>query len=133
MRSDAMPAKKPSPAACCTPDAGACCPPRPQLADRPLLDYRQADRLAGLFKVLANDTRLRLLHALVRAGEMAVTDLAVAVGMKTQAVSNQLQRLNDWGIVASRREGTSIRYRIADRCAPPLLDLALCLMEDART
>jgi DNA-binding transcriptional ArsR family regulator len=130
-----MTAKKPLPAPCCSPAPEAaepCCPPRPALQDRPLLDYQQADRLAGLFKVLANDTRLRLLHALIAAGEMAVTDLAATVAMKTQAVSNQLQRLHDWGIVACRREGTSIRYWIADCCVPPLLDLGLCLMEDAR-
>ena len=36
-----------------------------------------------------------------------VTDLAGSLGMKPQAVSNQLQRLSDLGIVASRREGTS--------------------------
>ncbi len=40
---------------------------------------------AAVFKVLANDTRLRLLHALVRADELCVTDLAASVGMKAQA------------------------------------------------
>jgi len=35
----------------------------------------QAGGLAAVFKVLANDTRLRLMHALVRADEMCVTDL----------------------------------------------------------
>jgi ArsR family transcriptional regulator, lead/cadmium/zinc/bismuth-responsive transcriptional repressor len=34
-----------------------------------------------LFKVLANDSRLRLLHALERAGELCVTDLASEVQM----------------------------------------------------
>ena len=77
-----------------------CCPPKPALKDRPLLSPIQAGGLAAVFKVLANDTRLRLLHALVRADELCVTDLAAAVGMKPQAVSNQLQRLSDLGILA---------------------------------
>jgi len=86
-----------------------------------------------VFKVLANDTRLRLLHALVRADEMGVTDLAAAVGMKPQAVSNQLQRLSDLGILTHRRDGKSIIYRLVDPCVMTLLDRGLCLMEDANT
>jgi DNA-binding transcriptional ArsR family regulator len=88
-------------------------------------------RLVGLFKVFSNETRLRLLHALIRAGELRVTDLAEAVGMKPQAVSNQLQRLADRGIVESRRDGNSMLYRISDPCVPALLDQGLCLLEDA--
>jgi DNA-binding transcriptional ArsR family regulator len=87
--------------------------------------------LAAVFKVLANDTRLRLLHALVRADELCVTDLAASVGMKPQAVSNQLQRLSDLGILASRRDGNSIYYRVVDLCVRSLLDQGLCLMEEA--
>lgn len=86
-----------------------------------------------MFKVLANDSRLRLLHALVRAGEMRVADLAEAVGMKVQAVSNQLQRLADRGILTCRRDGTNIYYRILDPCVVSILDHGLCLSEDAKT
>lgn len=89
-----------------------------------------AGELAGTFRVLANDTRLRLLHALVRAGELCVSDLASELEMAPQAVSNQLQRLADRRIVASRREGNRILYRIVDQCVPALLDLALCLTEE---
>ena len=91
----------------------------------------QAGGLAAVFKVLANDTRLRLLHALVRADELGVNDLAAAVGMKPQAVSNQLQRLSDLGVLASRREGKSIIYRLVDLCVASLLDQSLCLMEES--
>ncbi len=83
-----------------------------------------------MFKVLANDTRLRLLHALVRADELCVTELAKSLSMKPQAVSNQLQRLSDLGILASRREGNNIHYRVVDLCVRSLLDQALCLMEE---
>lgn len=120
-----MPATKPAPVL-------ACCPAKPDLRQRPLLTQEQAVELMGLFKILASDTRLRLLHALARAGEMCVTDLAGAVGMTAQAVSNQLQRLVDRGILGSRREGKSIIYRIVDPCVTDLLDRGLCLAEDAR-
>jgi len=106
------------------------CSPKPALAKRPLLSGGQARRLMGVFKVLANDTRLRLLHALAREGEVCVTELASAVGMRAQAVSNQLQRLADQGIVEARREGNQIFYRIVDPCVTALMDRGLCLMED---
>jgi DNA-binding transcriptional ArsR family regulator len=103
---------------------------KPVLRDRPLIEQIQADELVRLYKVLANDTRLRLLHALERAGELSVTDLAAEVGMKPQAVSNQLQRLADRRIVASRREGSRLFYRIADPCVTGLIDLGMCLLEE---
>jgi DNA-binding transcriptional ArsR family regulator len=89
----------------------------------------QAAELADLFKVLANDTRLRLLHALVGAGELCVGDLAEALGMTAQAVSNQLQRLADRGVLASRRQGNNVYYRVVNACVTELLDRGLCLVE----
>lgn len=99
------------------------------LSDRPLLSPVQAGGLASVFKVLANDTRLRLLHALLRADELCVTDLATRLGMQPQAISNQLQRLLDLGIVATRRDGNNKYYRVLNGCVEPLLGLALCLTE----
>src|SRR5271163_3903955 len=110
-------------------DTGCCA--KPNLKERPLLSPIQAGGLAAVFKVLANDTRLRLLHALVRAEELCVTDLAASVGMKPQAVSNQLQRLSDLGILASRRDGTNIHYRLVDVCVSGLLEQGWCLMDEA--
>jgi ArsR family transcriptional regulator, lead/cadmium/zinc/bismuth-responsive transcriptional repressor len=83
-----------------------------------------------LFKILANDSRLRLLQA--RAGELRVSDLAAVVAMTPQAVSNQLQRLADRRIVAARRDGNNVYYRLVDPCAASLLDVGLCLLEDTQ-
>ena len=110
----------------------AVCPPKPAIEQRPLISLAQANSVRRTFQVLADATRLRLLHALVRAGEMCVSDLARAVEMKPQAVSNQLQRLLDRGILASRRNGNFIHYRIIDPCVVGLLDLGLCLTEDSK-
>ena len=104
-----------------------CDPAQPPLAERPLIEEAQARELVGLFKVLANDSRLRLVHALERAEELCVTDLAAEVGMTPQAVSNQLQRLVDRRILAARRQGNNVLYRIVDPCVTSLLELALCL------
>jgi DNA-binding transcriptional ArsR family regulator len=106
---------------------------KPPLRLRPLIDEHRARDLTRLFKMLSNETRLRLLHALHRAGEMSVTDLAAEIGMAPQAVSNQLQRLADRQIVVARREGSRLFYRIADPCVPGLLDLGLCLLEETES
>jgi len=105
------------------------CTPKPPLRERDLLSPEQASALEELFKVLANDTRLRLLHAIARRREMCVGDLADELQMTPQAVSNQLQRLR--GIVGARRDGNSIYYRIVDQCVLILLDRGLCLLEEA--
>lgn len=107
------------------------CPPKQPLEQRPLITSHEARNLVLIFKVLSNDSRLRLLHALVRSGELCVTELAEEVGMKPQAVSNQLQRLTDRGIVETRRDGNKIYYRIVDPCVISLLDQGMCLTEDA--
>jgi ArsR family transcriptional regulator, lead/cadmium/zinc/bismuth-responsive transcriptional repressor len=97
------------------------------LQQRCLLTLAEAAGLQSVFKVLGNDTRLRILHALIRSGELRVTDMARTLKMTPQAVSNQLQRLAALGILSSRRDGTSIHYQIINPCIAPLLDLALCL------
>ena len=106
------------------------CFPKPVVGDRALITSAEAGELMALFKVLANDTRLRLLHALARSGELCVTELATAVGMKPPAVSNQLQRLADRGILKATRHGNNIQYRMVDPCVPRLLELGLCLIEE---
>jgi DNA-binding transcriptional ArsR family regulator len=106
------------------------CPAKAGLRDRPLISPEQAAEVGALFDVLAGDTRLRLLHEIARQTEVCVNDLAGALEMKPQAVSNQLQRLLDKGIVATRRAGNSIYYRIVDNCILILLDRGLCLIEE---
>jgi len=108
------------------------CRPKPALGERPLLTIEQAADLTGIFKVLANENRLRILHALVRAEEMWVSELAETVGMSPQAVSNQLQLLVLRGILGCRREGLNMHYRISDPCVIALLNYGLCLSEEAK-
>lgn len=108
------------------------CRPKPALAERPLMSPEQAADLTGIFKVLANNTRLRILHALVRDEELKVSELANQVGMSPQAVSNQLQLLVLRGILGCRREGLNMHYRIVDPCVIALLNYGLCLSEEAK-
>ena len=105
--------------------------PFPHLADDLLGDATAAD-LADLFKVLANDNRLRILHVIHLAGEVSPSEIAGRVGASQQSVSNQLQRLADQRIVHARRDGQRVLYRIIDPCVPGLMDLGVCLLAERR-
>jgi len=106
------------------------CPAKASLKERPRMTGEQAIAVEELFAVLANDTRLRLLHEIASRDEVCTRDLAHALEMKPQAVSNQLQRLQDKGIVAGRRNGNNVYYRIVDNCVIVLLERGLCLIEE---
>jgi DNA-binding transcriptional ArsR family regulator len=101
------------------------------IEQRTLLTEDQVRPLESMFKILANGTRLRLLHALIREPALCVSEIAERIGMKPQAVSNQLQRLSDQGILDARRNGNQVHYSIVDCCVTPLLTYGLCLASDA--
>ena len=107
-----------------------CCPGKLELKMRSLISVAQAQNLEKIFKTLSNNTRIRILHAFVKNSELCVTEIARMLDMKSTAVSNQLQKLTDQGIVKNRRDGNRIIYRILDPCIIKLLDSAWCLDED---
>ena len=74
----------------------------------------KAGQVAGLLGALANDRRLLILCKLVEVGEATVGALAEDVGLSQSALSQHLARLREEGIVAFRRDGQSLWYRIAD-------------------
>lgn len=102
----------------------------PTLAAEAPLSVETADALQQLFKVLANDLRLRILHAVLTEDELCVSDICRRVEMSPPAVSNHLQRLHDQGIVASHREGQRVYYRVVDPCVAGLMDLGVCLLKE---
>lgn len=70
------------------------------------------ERQARLCQVLTDPKRLRLLTAL-RGGERSVGDLAETIAASSTNVSQHLALMRDVGLVATRREGTTIYYRLA--------------------
>lgn len=82
-------------------------------------------RASLLLKALADPTRMRLLLALKAAGELCVCDLALLAGVSVSAVSHQLRLLRQARLVAFRREGKQVYYRLADAHVEWLLGTAL--------
>lgn len=79
-----------------------------------VLDYAAADELVSTFAVLADPTRSRILHALSLADELCVCDLALLLGISQSALSHQLRLLRDRRVVARRKAGRIVYYRLAD-------------------
>ena len=80
--------------------------------------------LAQLYKALGDPTRLRILWALDQ-GEMCVCDLAAFLGVSESAVSHQLRLLRQLHLVANRRNGPILYYRLDDDHISQLVNLAL--------
>jgi len=97
---------------------------RVEAAHAHALDERENDRLAQLFKAMADPNRLRILWALER-GEMCVCDLAQFIGVSESAISHQLRLLRQLQLVTNRRQGPVLYYRLDDQHVGELIHLAL--------
>ena len=84
-------------------------------------ELEQLLRLADLFKIFGDGTRIRILYVLLEA-EVCVCHLAQALGMTQSAVSHQLRILKQNRLVKSRREGKSVFYSLADAHVRTIID-----------
>lgn len=79
-----------------------------------------AGEAARLLRALSNEKRLMILCRL-GDGECAVGELLPLTGLSQSALSQHLAVLREEGLVASRREGVSILYRVAEPAALKLI------------
>jgi DNA-binding transcriptional ArsR family regulator len=71
----------------------------------------QVDLAVEVFRMLADGTRIRILWALIDR-ELSVNELAAQVGKLPAAVSQHLAKLRMTRLVQTRREGTTVFYRL---------------------
>ena len=81
---------------------------------------RRAGDAAALLRVLANEQRLRVLCRLVE-GECSVSGLLDELALSQSALSQHLAVLREAGVVATRRSGQSVRYRLIEGPAQDLM------------
>jgi DNA-binding transcriptional ArsR family regulator len=74
--------------------------------------------LAVVFKAFADPTRLEILALLANHGELCVCDLQEVIGSIQSKTSRHLQYLKHAGLLADRREGLWVHYRIAAELDP---------------
>lgn len=94
----------------------------PSGPSRPLSEVK-----AELFKALAHPARVRVLEVLA-TGEHSVGEMQPLVGIESSHLSQQLGVLRRAGVVAHRKEGSSVVYSLIDPIVADLLSVAKRLL-----
>lgn len=90
-----------------------------------LPDGRIFQRLAETFRVLSDPGRVRLISALLEAGELCVCDLAAVTGLSQTACSHNLRLLRSSRLVRYRKQGRNVYYSLDDAHIRLLLEVGL--------
>lgn len=77
-----------------------------------LPSYNQAEEITDILSTLSDPTRLRILWLLCHTTE-CVTDIALAIGMSSPAVSHHLKLLKQHKIIESKKIGKEMHYTLA--------------------
>ncbi|GER86593.1 transcriptional regulator [Dictyobacter vulcani] len=91
------------------------------------LPVDDALRIATLFSVLSDPTRLQVMHALLSSptGELCVCDLAAGLGRDDTTISHQLRVLRQQKVVTMRKVGRVVYYRLVDEHIRHLLRMGI--------
>ena len=97
---------------------------RVSAARKAIHDQDTLDGLSETFKVLGDDTRLKICLALARR-ELCVSDIAAMLGITDSAVSHQLRLMKTMRLVRHRKEGKMIYYMLDDEHIEELIRLGV--------
>jgi DNA-binding transcriptional ArsR family regulator len=97
--------------------------PRAEALRRARLSASEAERAAQRAAGLGDPTRLLLALALRDGGELCVCDLSWVVELPEKAVSHHVRKMRAAWLVASRREGRMVMYRLTPAGADLLRSL----------
>jgi len=87
-------------------------PPTRNTQAEPCAPQQSVTELAKIFKLLADETRLRILFILQRSPELNVLELCRELDQRQPSVSHHLALLRVAGLIAMRREGKHNFYRV---------------------
>lgn len=88
--------------------------------------------VADFFDALGNPTRLKILLALMEAGELCTCDLSAVTKLSVSAISHQLRILKDRKIVSYRKDGKNVFYRLDDEHIKEILRIAMVHLSEVR-
>ena len=98
-------------------------------AKKRALSAEKVALLAQLFKAVADPGRIKILQAL-KCEELCVCDIAALLEVSESAISHQLRILRQLQIVANRRDGPVLYYRLNKEIATQLINLGLNYIEE---
>lgn len=82
----------------------------------------EIEEAAHRFALLSDPTRLRILHTVMERGELSVHEIADAARVSRFNTSAHLNRLATGGLVARRRQASTVYYRADDQNLPLICD-----------
>ncbi len=91
-------------------------------ARKAIANIEKCEKMSDIFKVLGDSGRLKVVKAL-SAGELCASDIALVLNIQNSVASHQLKLLKQSGIIAARKEGKFIYYRIENECVKKLFEL----------
>lgn len=89
-----------------------------------IIAQKELAGLSSIFEVLSDQTRVKIIYLLSRK-ELCVCDIANVLNLSISAVSHQLRRLRDLGLVKFRNEGRMAFYSLEDGMVKDLFKAAL--------
>ncbi|MBQ9114120.1 MAG: winged helix-turn-helix transcriptional regulator [Clostridia bacterium] len=93
-------------------------------AKEQVLSEREIEKMGGVYRMLADPTRLKILLGLMQ-GEMCVYHLTEVCGGTQSGVSHQLRVLRDNKVVKAKRLGQTVEYSIADGHIREMIELGI--------
>ncbi|MBC7082642.1 MAG: winged helix-turn-helix transcriptional regulator [Firmicutes bacterium] len=94
-------------------------------------DAVATERRVAVFKALGHETRVRMVEILAREGEKCVCELVERLGFDQSTISKHLAVLKAAGVVASRKEGLNVVYRLRTPCVYQFIRCIDQMAEDA--
>jgi DNA-binding transcriptional ArsR family regulator len=85
------------------------------------LDPERVETTARMLRCLGHPVRLRIIDLLDARGEATVTDIHEALDLEQSVCSQHLGLMRDKGVLARRREGVNVLYRLGDTRALKIL------------
>lgn len=97
-----------------------------------MLDNEFITEISTFFKILGDNTRVKILFALDH-NEMCVCDIANVLNMTKSSISHQLSYLKDLNIVKSRKSGKEVYYSLDDEHVKEVFEVSISHIEHKRS
>lgn len=88
--------------------------------------------LAGIFKALGDETRIKIAFSLAEEKELCVCDIAHIIDSTVANASHHLRTLRQMGLAKSRKRGKMVYYSLDDNHVVSLIDQAFEHLQEVK-
>ncbi|SDC22777.1 cadmium-sensing regulator, CadC [Pelagirhabdus alkalitolerans] len=92
---------------------------------KPLVESEDLKTVSGMFKVLSDETRLKIIYCLSQEERLCVCDVAHIIGASTATASHHLRQLRKMGLAKSKKEGKLNFYSLDDEHVNTLITIGV--------